>query len=286
MASIDSLSCQQEKNGMEALRCMHSVVCQKLAEDWENLWDLPDIDIDIESFKLICSPHVQVKKLRHDDLFLCATQSGGLISLLYTVTKRQKTPMCSRCASTKCKCYRMYERHKIDRQTNNDDMADDDDWPSSDEEVEGQRVQHYQDENIQQYGHNSETIMYPIQDDPTVHTLWIQRVRGIYSFPDKIIPVFDPDLKCKEHQNGYNPDDSKLIEQSANMVVYLENSDVLHETKTFSRPTIGRCKCRQQPSGHSQLLWHIGSGKMVDYLMLHKFIHDWRSGFSMYSLFQ
>ena len=265
---------------------MHSVVCQKLAEDWKNIWEIPNIDMHIQSFKLICSPDVKVKKLRHDDLFLCATQSGGLISLLFTVTKRQKTPMCSRCASTKCKCYRMYEKNKLDRQTNNDDMEDNDDWPSSDEEVEGQRVQHYQDENIQRYGYNTETIVYPIQDDPLVQTLWLERVRGNYSFPDKIIPVFDPHLKCKEHGNVYNPDNQKLIEQSANMVVYMENSDVLHNTKTFSRPTIGRCRCRQQPSGHPQLLWHLGSGKMVDYLMLHKFMHDWRSGFSMYSLFQ
>ena len=152
--------------------------------------------------------------------------------------------------------------------------------------MEGLRVQHYQDENIYRYGHNSETILYPIQDDPHLQTSWLQRVQGIYSFPDKIIPVFDPDLKCKEHQNGYNPDNGKLIEQSANMIVYLENSDVLYETKTFARPTIGRCRCRQQPSGHSKLLWNLGSGKMVDYLMLHKFMHDWRSGFSMYSLFQ
>jgi hypothetical protein len=186
----------------------------------------------------------------------------------------------------------MYEKRKIDRQTDNadndDDMADDDDWPSSDEEVEGQRVQHYQDnDNNQQYGYNVETILYPIQDDPNVQTSWLERVNGNYSFPDKIIPEFDPQKTCKEHSNGYDPNDEKIIEQSANMVVYRENSDVLYQTKTYSRPTIGRCRCRQQPSGHAHLLWHIGNGKMVDYLMMHKYMHDWRSsGFSMYSLFQ
>ena len=180
----------------------------------------------------------------------------------------------------------MYEKHKLDRQTNNDYVADNGDWPSSDEEVEGLRVQNYQDENTYQYGHNSETIVYPIQNDLRLQTLWLLRVKGTYSFPDRIIPVFDPNMKCKLHGNGYNPDNRKLIEQSANMVVYMENSDVLHETKTFSRPTIGRVKCRQQPSGHSQLWWHLGNGKCVDYVMLHKFMHDWRSGFSMYSSFQ
>ena len=130
--------------------------------------------------------------------------------MLFTVNKRQKTPMCSRCASTKCKCFRMYEKHKLDRQTNNDDMADNDDWPSSDEEVEGLRVEHYQDENIQQYGHNLEPIVYPIQNDPHLQTLWLQRVRGTYSFPDRIIPVFDPDLKCILHGNGYNTDNQIL----------------------------------------------------------------------------
>ena len=75
---------------------MHSVVCHKLAEDWQNSWDIPNIDMHIESFKLLCSPDVQVKKSRHDDLFLCATQSGGLISLLFTVTTKDSNvqPMC------------------------------------------------------------------------------------------------------------------------------------------------------------------------------------------------
>ena len=62
MYAIDSMSCQQDKDWMEALRCMHSVVCQKLAEDWENIWEIPNIDMHIQSFKLICSPDVKVKQ--------------------------------------------------------------------------------------------------------------------------------------------------------------------------------------------------------------------------------
>ena len=290
MISIESMSCQQEKNDMEALRCMHSVVCQDLAADWRNIWEVPNLDIAVESFNLMCSPEVKVKKLRHDELFLCATQSGGVVSLLFTVTKRQKNPICSLCPSPKCKCYKMYLSEKHDRQAE-DDVSHEDDWPSSGEECEGQRIDHYQDDlpfedYNHRYGYNTETILYPIHDDPRIHAVWLQRANGKYEFPAIITSVFDRNILCG-HGNGFDPDDNNLVLQSSNIVVYMENIDAVHESKTYSRPTVGDCRCKQQASGHQYLLWHVGNGKMVDYLMIFKYMHNWRSsGFPMYSLFQ
>ena len=292
MKQVEAMSCRQDKQGMEALRCMHSVVCQQLASNWRNIWDIPNLDQTVESFNFFSCPELKVKKLRHDRLFLCATQSAGAISLLFTVTKRQKNPMCSRCSSPKCKCFKMYQKKKLDRQVGDHDGDMDDDWPSSEEEVESQRTEHYQDDlpmddHHHRYGYNHEPIQYPIHDDPEVQSCWLKRLNGDYNFPDKIFPVYNPSATCTAHGSGYDPDDSNLIEQSENMVVYMENSDVIYNTKTMARATVGDCRCRQQPSGHSYLLWHVGNGKMIDYMLPYKYMHEWRSsGISMHALFQ
>ena len=76
MVSVESMSCRQDRTGMEVLRCMHSAV----AADWRNILEVPDRDETVESFNVLFSPEIKVRKLRHDDLFLCTTQSGDLIS--------------------------------------------------------------------------------------------------------------------------------------------------------------------------------------------------------------
>ena len=65
MMQIDALGCKQEKAGMEALRCMHSVVCQELAQDWRNIWNILDLDPNTESFNFFASPDIKIRKLRH-----------------------------------------------------------------------------------------------------------------------------------------------------------------------------------------------------------------------------
>ena len=147
MASVETMSCQQNKDGMEALRCMHSILSLHLASDWRNIWDIPNLDNQVDSFQLLCTPEIRIKKLRHDHLFLCATQSNGIVSLLFTVIKRQKTPFCSQCPSSKCKCYRIYMKEKNDHESGTRDGEDydwPDDWPLSEEDVESVRVHHYE----------------------------------------------------------------------------------------------------------------------------------------------
>ena len=85
----------------------------------------------------------------------------------------------------------MYQKARLDREAGEDDSDVDDDWPSSEDEVETQRTQHYQDdlpEHQHRYGYNHETIRYPIHDDPQVHSCWLQRLNGDYNFPERIVP--------------------------------------------------------------------------------------------------
>ena len=292
MIDIDALGCKQDRQGMQELRCMHSIVCQELASDWRNFWNIMDLDPNTESFHYFSSPDLKVKKLRHDEYFLCAIQTAGVISLLFTVSKRQKSPMCSQCSSPKCKCFRMYTKEKQDRQTGDHDCNRDDDWPSSEEETDHQRISHYEDDMAMddynhRFGYNQEFIQYPINRDPEVQSHFLERLSGKYEFPDKIIPEYKEHFSCTSHGNNYDPDDNNLVEKSQNIIVYTENGDFVFNTKVMARPSIGSCKCVQQPSGHPYLLWHLGHGKMVDYLLPYKYMHKWRSsGISMHALFQ
>ena len=185
MAQIDGMCCKQDRQGMEALRCMHSVVCQEVASDWRNIWNILDLDPTVESFTFLASPEPKVKKRRHDDLFLCATQSAGVVSLLFTVSKRQKSPMCNQCSSPKCKCYRLYSKQRLDRKSGDHDCDRDDDWPSSDEEVEHQKVDHYEDnlaldDHCHRFGYNHELIQYPIHKNPEFQSFFFKETtRGI-----------------------------------------------------------------------------------------------------------
>ena len=67
MVSVESMSCGQDRTGMEVLRCIHSVVSQDLDADWRNIWEV------VESFNVLFSPKIKVRKLCYDDLFLCLT---------------------------------------------------------------------------------------------------------------------------------------------------------------------------------------------------------------------
>ena len=113
MASVDSMSCQQNREAMENLRCIHSVVFHDT--DWRTIWEIPDLDDHVQSYSFFSSPELKIQKLCHDNLLLCATQTTGIVSLLYTVTAKQKNSFCTLCPSTKCKCFRMYSKEKQDR---------------------------------------------------------------------------------------------------------------------------------------------------------------------------
>ena len=49
------------------------------------------------------------------------------------------------------------------------------------------------------------------------------------------------------------------------------------------RPTEGMaCRCQQHYDANEWMMWHCGMGKMVDYTVLHTFLHSWVTAYCQY----
>ena len=81
---------------------------------------------------------------------------------------------------------------------------------------------------------------------------------------------------------------TKLVQTSNDIVIYTETEDIVLDVKTFARPTLptGACKCLHHYHGHHELLWHLGSGKMIAYQYLHVVIHQFVLGLPMNAGFE
>ena len=58
--------------------------------------------------------------LLEDDLFLAAVQSCGMVYLIFTLSKKNKSPYCSKCSTQKCNHYRQYVAHKNEENNDNE----------------------------------------------------------------------------------------------------------------------------------------------------------------------
>ena len=123
-------------------------------------------------------------------------------------------------------------------------------------------------------GFNFTKIPYPFFNCSSMQTTWLKRQKHIYDFPDVFVPEFEPDKKCEVHGNTFDENDDNLIQKSKNSVVYNEIGDQIFSIKVMSRRTIGNCNCRQRYDGHSELIWHLGKGRFVNYSVLVNYLHN------------
>ena len=106
------------------------------------------------------------------------------------------------------------------------------------------------------------------------------------NIPDKIVPLYDPNLKCK-HNNGFKQAEECLVRISKDVCLINDVGERILPTEVFARPSDGPCQCLQRFDGHRYLLWNLGGGRVVDYSVLLGYLHKWRgSGISMYALFK
>ena len=112
MEPLSGLSLDQDSVDLFPLRCIHSQAASYFGGEWDRHWTIEDIEASDESHKVECNLDTTVKELRNDRLFLAAYQKNGIISLLFTVSPKQKFPFCSQCSSKKCKCFRSFQNAK------------------------------------------------------------------------------------------------------------------------------------------------------------------------------
>ena len=94
MESLCGLGLDQNKDNIVALQCLHSKAASHFGGDWDNHWIVGEIEETDESCKVECNLDINFQQLREDRLFLAAFQKDGLVSLLFTVSPKQKYPFC------------------------------------------------------------------------------------------------------------------------------------------------------------------------------------------------
>ena len=119
-------------------------------------------------------------------------------------------------------------------------------------------------------------IVYPFKLDKILQEGWMERMKGNYSFPEKFIPKWSPETVCK-HGQLFDKDDDNIVSHSPNIVVYTNIGERIFNVEVMCRKTVEGCKCIQQVDGHESLLWHLGSGRFVDYTLLHLHLHRMRT---------
>ena len=104
---------------MQLSKCIHSVISEKLVEDdggWRERWEVVcDRDIaQSNNFRVLCDEETRCVPLESSENVLVAIQTSGKMSLLFTVTCRSETPMCSKCSSKNCKCLKLNKTYQRD----------------------------------------------------------------------------------------------------------------------------------------------------------------------------
>ena len=104
MAGTSSLSMNQDPLQIAARVCIHSKVCSTLI-DWQAVWDI-DISPEDNLVQNICNEDITTHtfmKASKDNPLLAGIRTSEGVAVLYTVTQRQVTPLCTQCVVRNCR---------------------------------------------------------------------------------------------------------------------------------------------------------------------------------------
>ena len=110
MQGVESLTMDTDRAAIHDMVCLHSRAALLLLGDWQENWpQLANIPDTTTAHKVLLCPELSaIPPLRTTDMFLGAFQEAGRVSLLYSLTKAQKSLLCSKCSSRTCPCYRKF----------------------------------------------------------------------------------------------------------------------------------------------------------------------------------
>ena len=269
----------QREEDIRDLQCIHAKAAMRFFPRWEDYYTIADIEDTDQSYTVFCNQDIKVQTFSQEGRFLAAIQTDGEVTLLFTVGKKQKFPLCSRAGCSrkvKCLCYKKYKAVIRGEEGSEDDEDNRYYWNRR----AGPRstlVEHFLDGQDQNYskkhGYNRTKFEYPIKRNIELQEKFKRRINGIFDLPDSIAPQYDDTEVCEKHGNTFNPDDHKLILLSENIIIYTESIDKIFPVKVYGRPTMTGCKCILQADTHDLLLWNMGSGHLLDYLFLHNQVH-------------
>ena len=96
MQSFQAMRMDQRKADLQDLQCIHSKAMGTFYPDWEDHWIVNDVEATDMSYRVYCNQEIWVQTLLDDGMFLSAIQTEGDVTLLFTVKRKQKYPLCSK----------------------------------------------------------------------------------------------------------------------------------------------------------------------------------------------
>ena len=296
MTGIQELSDCQDPFNLFPQLCIHSRVASMIVGNWREHWNI-SMSLSFDCIHVISNEEVNYVKFISESSsfpFLAAVLEKKVVSLLYCATRKQESPFCTTCVRRKCHHFSKLKDYFSNLPQEEEDINSEEEAyePSAEtEEDDMDFKEHYlttPPNHIRGllYGYNFKPIPYPFCDSPQLGHLWLERMSGQVNIPDRLVPVFDINSKCK-HEAGYMSGEDGLVRESENLVLYNELGERIFETEIFSRPTEGSCKCLQRFDGSDLLIWHLGRGRCVDFTLLVSYLHKWRgTGMSIYGLYR
>ena len=200
MSAVPMMTMDQRRGDIENLVCLHSKAAA-YRTDWREIWGLPSIDLDTMSHCFQPDLDTRVVVLSENYPFLAAVQNNGDVQLIFTLSKKNTSPFCSKCSIQKCKHFKQYKdfTDQMDvnslNNSNSNSTASSASTASSETDNENPLgnppPDHYDgiepiDEYNKKYGYNLTKIVYPHKMDAQLHEAWIRRLDGHYDLPEKM----------------------------------------------------------------------------------------------------
>ena len=297
MSSMDVLEAFQSPDDIRSRMCYHSIVATNLVGDWRSKWSV-NFSNTGESFELIKEDKefvTFVPPTKERALLACVRESGRKACLLYCASSRQEVPYCTTCVRRSCHHHKklLSFNSKQDSLVQNEEEVFETNYdPAHDaEERDFGYEEHYLKPLPKHihgylYGYNYSPIRYPFSESSRQQSVWLERLNGQVNVPQKLVPVYDSEYRCK-HELKFQEGDQSLVKVSSSVCLINDVGERILESEVFARPSVGPCKCLHRYDGHEYLIWNVGHGRFVDYTLLMGYLHKWRgSGITMHSLFR
>ena len=194
MSAVSGMCIDQDKDQMETLFCIHSKAALHFGVRWREHWDIPEIGPGDESVKIMINQDRKYKVFREDTFLLSAIEYDEEVYLLYTVTERQKDPLCEKCLTYKCKHF-----YSLKKMTENDNDVEDDNEQEDEQEnvpfwdrrkgVPLPKCDNFHEPlpietHIHKFGYNFKKISYPIKNNKIMQEKFLTRQAGLFELPD------------------------------------------------------------------------------------------------------
>ena len=174
---------QQGKDEILGLQCVHSKAAETFFPNWDEHWIVNDLEDTDLSYRVFCNPDIRVQTFLDECRVLSAIQTDGHVTLLFTVGKRQKFPLCSKanCSKqTKRICFKQYK--KLMKTDGNSNYYGD---------KRSRQKPHFLEsiplgDHHRKHVYNFTKLEYPIKRCPEIQRKLLDRLDGVFNLPERI----------------------------------------------------------------------------------------------------